>query len=417
MNHADVKHHLADYLEGDLPLDARARLDAHLDGCPECAQEVDEMLQTIRLLHLLPVPETPPMIAADVMRRIRLGETEPNWFERIRRIVGSVLEPSFVLPASAIAVAALVVMVVQDPGFVSGLFKPGLFKSGAPSEASFGAYDGRMAVEGQGERFLVRGDAGSPIVARRFESESAGLDLKLEEVFGAAVAQHPLQLVESRTPNSIRIPIAVASPRLFGMTNSQFFGVADALNAGVADFLHSGVADALPSGVADSLYSGVADAQASRAVGARAVRGGSEARLVANSGAVRYRVDLNAPAAADSMLSSSAMSQFNTDVIQGTLDMLILKTLSLAPLHGYGIGNRIEQISDNVFKVNPGSLLTALRRLERSGLLDSKWRETENSRKAKYYSLTRAGERRLEAEAEDWSRRSAAVGRLLGAEG
>ena len=111
------------------------------------------------------------------------------------------------------------------------------------------------------------------------------------------------------------------------------------------------------------------------------------------------------------------MSQFNTDVIQGTLDMLILKTLSLAPLHGYGIGNRIEQISDNVFKVNPGSLLTALRRLERSGLLDSKWRETENSRKAKYYSLTRAGERRLEAEAEDWSRRSAAVGRLLGAEG
>jgi PadR family transcriptional regulator PadR len=111
------------------------------------------------------------------------------------------------------------------------------------------------------------------------------------------------------------------------------------------------------------------------------------------------------------------MSQFNTDVIQGTLDMLILKTLSLAPLHGYGIGNRIEQISDNVFKVNPGSLLTALRRLERSGLLDSKWSETENSRKAKYYSLTRAGERRLEAEAEDWSRRSAAVGRLLGAEG
>ena len=111
------------------------------------------------------------------------------------------------------------------------------------------------------------------------------------------------------------------------------------------------------------------------------------------------------------------MSQFNTDVIQGTLDMLILKTLSLAPLHGYGIGNRIEQISDNVFKVNPGSLLTALRRLERSGLLDSKWRETENSRKAKYYSLTRAGKRRLDAETEDWSRRSAAVGRLLGAEG
>ena len=111
------------------------------------------------------------------------------------------------------------------------------------------------------------------------------------------------------------------------------------------------------------------------------------------------------------------MSQPNTDVIQGTLDMLILKTLSLAPLHGYGIANRIEQISRDVFKVNPGSLLTALRRLERSGWLDSEWQQTENSRRAKYYSLTRAGKRQLEAEAEHWRRRSAAVGRLLRAEG
>ena len=111
------------------------------------------------------------------------------------------------------------------------------------------------------------------------------------------------------------------------------------------------------------------------------------------------------------------MSQFNTDVIQGTLDMLILKTLSLAPLHGYGIAKRIEQISQDVFKVNPGSLLTALRRLERAGWLDSEWRNTENSRRAKYYSLTRAGERQLAADTEDWQRRSAAVGRLLGAEG
>ncbi len=109
------------------------------------------------------------------------------------------------------------------------------------------------------------------------------------------------------------------------------------------------------------------------------------------------------------------MDQFNTDVIQGTLDMLILKTVSLAPLHGYGIGNRIEQISNNVFKVNAGSLLTALRRLERAGLLDSEWRQTENSRRARYYSLTRAGERELAAGTEDWHRRSGAVGRLLGA--
>lgn len=111
------------------------------------------------------------------------------------------------------------------------------------------------------------------------------------------------------------------------------------------------------------------------------------------------------------------MPQSNTDIIQGTLDMLILKTLSLTPLHGYGITKRIEQVSRDVFKVNPGSLLTSLRRLERAGWIDSTWGQTENSRRAKYYSLTRAGERRLEAETEDWRRRSSAMGRLLGAEG
>jgi PadR family transcriptional regulator PadR len=111
------------------------------------------------------------------------------------------------------------------------------------------------------------------------------------------------------------------------------------------------------------------------------------------------------------------MAQSNTDVIQGTLDMLILKTLSLTPLHGYGITKRIEQVSRDVFKVNPGSLLTSLRRLQRAGWIESTWRQTENSRRAKYYSLTRAGERRLEAETEDWQRRSLAMGRLLGAEG
>ncbi|HKJ01038.1 MAG TPA: PadR family transcriptional regulator [Longimicrobiales bacterium] len=111
------------------------------------------------------------------------------------------------------------------------------------------------------------------------------------------------------------------------------------------------------------------------------------------------------------------MTQQNTDVIQGTLDMLILKTLSLAPMHGYGISKRIEQISKDVFKVNPGSLLTALKRLERAGWLDSAWRDTENARRAKYYTLTPAGRRQLAVEAEDWRRRSAAVGRLLMAEG
>jgi transcriptional regulator len=107
------------------------------------------------------------------------------------------------------------------------------------------------------------------------------------------------------------------------------------------------------------------------------------------------------------------MSDQNTDVIQGTLDMLILKTLSLEPLHGFGIGRRVEQISRGVFKVNPGSLLTALQRLERAGWLDSEWRQTENSRRAKFYALTRAGKKQLEIETADWTRRASAIARLL----
>jgi transcriptional regulator len=106
----------------------------------------------------------------------------------------------------------------------------------------------------------------------------------------------------------------------------------------------------------------------------------------------------------------------NTDVIQGTLDMLILKTLSLQPLHGFGIAQRIEQISRDVFKVNPGSLLVALKRLERAGWIDAEWRTSDKSRRAKYYALTRTGRKQLEAETEDWKRRTAAVARLLNAE-
>ena len=108
--------------------------------------------------------------------------------------------------------------------------------------------------------------------------------------------------------------------------------------------------------------------------------------------------------------------QPTTDVIQGTLDLLILKTLSLEPMHGYGIARRIEQISRGVFKVNPGSLLTALQRLERAGWVDAEWRQTENARRAKVYALTRAGRKRLAAETADWTRRAGAVARLLNAE-
>jgi PadR family transcriptional regulator PadR len=106
----------------------------------------------------------------------------------------------------------------------------------------------------------------------------------------------------------------------------------------------------------------------------------------------------------------------NTDVIQGTLDMLILKALSLEPMHGFGVARRIEQTSRGVFKVNPGSLLTAFQRLERDGLIDTAWRQTDNARRAKYYTLTRNGRKRLEAETADWARRAGAVARLLKAE-
>jgi PadR family transcriptional regulator PadR len=110
------------------------------------------------------------------------------------------------------------------------------------------------------------------------------------------------------------------------------------------------------------------------------------------------------------------MEKPNTDVIQGTLDMLILKTLSLEPMHGFGIARRVEQLSQGVFKVNPGSLLVALQRLERAGWLDAEWKQTANSRRARIYTLTRAGRRQLDAETTDWTRRATAIARLLKAE-
>jgi transcriptional regulator len=102
-----------------------------------------------------------------------------------------------------------------------------------------------------------------------------------------------------------------------------------------------------------------------------------------------------------------------TDVIQGTLDMLILKSLSLQPMHGFGVAQRIEQISEGVFKVNPGSLLLAFQRLERDGLIDGEWSASENNRRARYYSLTAAGRKRLKSETAHWHRRVGAIARLL----
>ena len=110
------------------------------------------------------------------------------------------------------------------------------------------------------------------------------------------------------------------------------------------------------------------------------------------------------------------MEKPNTDVIQGTLDLLILKTLSLEPMHGFGIARRVAQLSQDVFKVNPGSLLVAMQRLERAGLVDGEWRQTPSGRRARIYSLTRAGRKQLEVETSDWTRRAAAIARLLKAE-
>ena len=100
-------------------------------------------------------------------------------------------------------------------------------------------------------------------------------------------------------------------------------------------------------------------------------------------------------------------------VVQGTLDMLILKTLALEPMHGYGIGARLEQISRGVLQVNAGSLFPAFRRLERDGLIKAEWRVTENNRRAKYYALTAEGRAELKRETRDWEQQAAAIARVL----
>jgi transcriptional regulator len=107
------------------------------------------------------------------------------------------------------------------------------------------------------------------------------------------------------------------------------------------------------------------------------------------------------------------MPEKAASLVQGTLDMLILKTLDLEPLHGYGIALRIEQMSRGVFRVNPGSLFPAFRRLERSGLLRGEWRSTENNRRAKYYLLTDRGRKALKSETREWSKQIAAIARIL----
>lgn len=102
-----------------------------------------------------------------------------------------------------------------------------------------------------------------------------------------------------------------------------------------------------------------------------------------------------------------------SDLVQGTLDMLILKTLALEPMHGYGISVRLEQMSRGVFRVNAGSLFVAFQRLQRAGLIKGGWKATENGRRAKYYALTEQGRKRLSSETREWGRQVAAIARIL----
>lgn len=107
------------------------------------------------------------------------------------------------------------------------------------------------------------------------------------------------------------------------------------------------------------------------------------------------------------------MKEKRTDLLQGTLDLLVLKTLALGPLHGLGVSQRIEQITNGTFKVKPGSLFPALHRMEQSGWLKSSWGDSENNRRARYYRLTPAGQRQLKAETEKWQRISVGIASAL----
>jgi PadR family transcriptional regulator, regulatory protein PadR len=108
------------------------------------------------------------------------------------------------------------------------------------------------------------------------------------------------------------------------------------------------------------------------------------------------------------------MEPQRSDLLQGTLDMLILKIVALEPIHGYGIAQRIRQISKEVLQVQQGSLYPALHRLEKRGWLSAEWGDADSGREAKFYSLTKLGRKQLEAEAANWGRLSNAVGMILG---
>ena len=112
------------------------------------------------------------------------------------------------------------------------------------------------------------------------------------------------------------------------------------------------------------------------------------------------------------------MAQERSEVLQGTLDLIVLKTLeTMGPQHGYGIAVRIQRVSEDLLKLNQGTLYPALLRLEQRGWISSKWGVSENNRKAKFYSLTKRGRKQLAAEAAGWERMAAVIARLLNVEG
>jgi PadR family transcriptional regulator, regulatory protein PadR len=114
-----------------------------------------------------------------------------------------------------------------------------------------------------------------------------------------------------------------------------------------------------------------------------------------------------------SLRRNASMADKPSDLVQGPVDMLILKTLALEPIDGYGIAVRLEQMSKSVFRLNAGSLFVAFQRMQRAGLIKSEWKATENSRRAKYYVLTDQGRKRLNSETREWGRQVAAIARIL----
>jgi PadR family transcriptional regulator PadR len=119
------------------------------------------------------------------------------------------------------------------------------------------------------------------------------------------------------------------------------------------------------------------------------------------------------PTVTDRAAGGIPVATGKSDLLQGTLDLLVLKSLQLEPQHGFGIAQRIQQLSSDVLRIEQGSLYPALYRLEEQGWIDAEWGTSDNNRKAKFYALTRSGRRRLEAEEEAWTRLSGAVNQVL----